>query len=59
MSLIEENRHKIKDTFRHYMAMMMEASGLKVDNDNYAEWDKIIDGIIEQTKAEIKEENHE
>ncbi len=34
----------------------MEASGLKVDNNNYAEWDEIINGIIEQTKAEIREE---
>lgn len=36
--------------------MLMRKSELQVCNDNYTEWDEIIDEIIEQTKAEIREE---
>lgn len=56
MSDLEKQRHAIKKTFRYYMAIMWQNSGEKATNDNFAEWDAIIDGIIEQAKAEIRKE---
>lgn len=50
---ITDGRDQPKKVFRHYMETLFEASGLKINNDNYAEWDEFIDGIIEQTKIEI------
>ena len=51
---ITAGREQPKKLFRNYMEVLFNASGLEIDNDNYAEWDELIDGIIEQTKAEIK-----
>ena len=50
---ITDGREQPKKLFRNYMEVLFEASGLKVNNKNYAEWDELIDGIIEQTKIEI------
>ena len=50
---ITDGRNQPKRIFSHYMETLFKASGLKIDNTNYAEWDELIDGIIEQTKIEI------
>lgn len=40
------------------MKIMFEgATGKIATNNNFAEWDEIIDGIIQQAKAEFKAEN--
>jgi len=51
------NRDSIKRVFGHYMSMLyMNAMKRKPESDNYAEWDEIIDNIIDVTKREISEE---
>ena len=50
---ITDGREQPKELFRYYMETLFETSGLKITNNNYVQWDEIIDGIIEQTKKEI------
>ena len=51
---ITDGREQPKELFRHAMETLFKASGLEITNDNYVGWDEIIDGIIEQTKIEMK-----
>ena len=49
-----DNKQYAKRLFKHYMATTWDHVGLHVDSDNYAEWEDIIDAIIEAAKEEIR-----
>jgi|PlaIllAssembly_1097288.scaffolds.fasta_scaffold1032945_2 hypothetical protein len=45
-----------KDILIHYITMVMESCGLKVDSDTYAELSMAVDSIISAAVARAREE---
>ena len=51
-----KKRDYAKRLLVHYMNFTWEKIGLKVDYDNIAEWEDIVDALIDAAKEEMVEE---
>ena len=47
----DRRRRHAKRLFVHYMNFTWESAGLRVDSDNVAEWEDIVDSIIDAAFA--------
>jgi hypothetical protein len=51
-----DHRAQAKRLMTHYMTLIMRTAGLKVDQDNQAELEYLVDNLIDAAKEELSAE---
>lgn len=56
---MKTNREQAKVLMKHYFGLLAEKAGLRVDSDNEAELDDLVDCLIDAAKEELEKEQKE